>query len=917
MKIYRWIILGVLVAGLGACVGRGGGSEPGSITGKVTAFSGTAVDSDVNDVLATYAENDSIDSAQLIANPVTVSGYVNVSRNGYGGRSYQDGDVSDFYQADMLAGQVITLLIGEDDSSVPDLDLFLYDASRVLRVQSVNLNDNETVTISATGLYYIEVRAESGGANYLLTMGLTPFSVTSTSVAAGDPANPALPIDASLIDGDFVPGEVIVEFNQPPVMASVNGSVSANINASVSASAGTGNSLQVSAVGMTVRAGAPGRSMLLAIDSAASGNNTFAALAIQPTGSNVPSAVVNDAQLQQKLDTLSVLQALRQRSDVRSARLNYIRRALRVPNDAQYGAQWNYPLINLPQAWDVTTGSPDVIVAVIDTGVLANHPDLQGKLVGGYDFISDAAVSGDGDGIDSNPEDVGGGSAGSNSFHGTHVTGIIAAATNNRMGVAGVAWDVRVMPLRVLGGPEGEGTDYDVEQAIRYAAGLSNDAETAQQTQDRVAAGLVADVINLSLGSATGSTEPPQAYVDARAAGVIVVAAAGNEPTGGLVSPAALDGVVSVSAVTIEGLRAYLYSNYGSTVDVAAPGGAIFVSSNSGFTQDGVLSTVGDDSGGSLEYTYGMYQGTSMAAPHVSGVVALMKSVYPGMTPDEFDQYLSALRLTTDAGEPGRDDLYGHGVIDAYKAVQTAAGAAIGVLPPVPSVVVVTPRTLNFSNDKNSLRIQVKNGGDDDGNLLNTLSNINVTSDTAGWLSVLPVNVDSEGLGTYDIVVDRTGLASVTNTYSANIFVNSSVNAVTLPVIMQLDNPAFANNVGHLFGNLYNINGNEAAIYALRISQPEKGIYRYQVDNVPPGYYKLRVGSDLNNDGYICGPGEATGDYAIFGSPEVITVNGSGRNISGTDFGSGYNLFDPGLFSADTLTSVVTGSDSGQGCRIN
>ena len=122
---------------------------------------------------------------------------------------------------------------------------------------------------------------------------------------------------------------------------------------------------------------------------------------------------------------------MRKHPDVRTADPNYNRRACQVVNDPQFPLQWHYASINLPQAWGVTTGSPDVVVAVIDTGVLSAHPDLQGRLTAGFDFISNAAIAGDGDGIDDDPEDPGDQATGGSSFHGTHVIGTVAAQTNN------------------------------------------------------------------------------------------------------------------------------------------------------------------------------------------------------------------------------------------------------------------------------------------------------------------------------------------------------------------------------------------------------------------------------------------------------------------------------------------------------
>jgi serine protease len=309
--------------------------------------------------------------------------------------------------------------------------------------------------------------------------------------------------------------------------------------------------------------------------------------------------------------------ALAARPDVAWAQPNYLRHAMLEPNDQYYGLQWHYPLISLPAAWDVTTGNATVIVAVIDTGQFA-HPDMDpARFVPGFDFISDAANALDGDGIDGDPADPGDHAAGTaSSFHGTHVAGTIGAFTNNGSGVAGVDWTARIMPVRVLGAQGGP--DFDIAQGIRFAAGLPNDSGTVPTQR--------ADIINMSLGGPGTSFVMQQAVADARAQGVIVVVAAGNEnqDAGGFV-PASFPEAVCVSAVDLQVQKAP-YSNFGNAVDIAAPGGDTSVDRDGNGFADGVLSTLADDSGGGLVPIFKFYQGTSMATPHVAGVAGLMQA---------------------------------------------------------------------------------------------------------------------------------------------------------------------------------------------------------------------------------------------------------------------------------------------------
>ena len=193
---------------------------------------------------------------------------------------------------------------------------------------------------------------------------------------------------------------------------------------------------------------------------------------------------------------------------------------------------------------------------MIDTDILSNHPDFAGQFVDGVDMIGDSENAGDGDGVDSNPEDEVDGDSGdgSSSLHGTHVAGTVAATTNNSVGVAGVAWDSRIMPVRALG--RSGGTSFDIIHSIRYAAGLSN-ASGVLPTHP-------ADVINLSLGGAGSSQSEADAVTAARDAGVIVIAAACNSGTQDLEYPASCEGMVSVSATNQTNVLTG-YSNFGPT----------------------------------------------------------------------------------------------------------------------------------------------------------------------------------------------------------------------------------------------------------------------------------------------------------------------------------------------------------------
>jgi hypothetical protein len=405
--------------------------------------------------------------------------------------------------------------------------------------------------------------------------------------------------------------------------------------------------------------------------------------------------------------------------------------ATKLPSDPFLFEQlWTANMVDLPRAWGITTGSPSVLVAVVDMGIRFEHADIAPNLTNdGYDFVSQVGfgdtepicpdgstmptsfttIDGDGNGPDPDPTDPddlefdttqGCWARNHLGDHGLWTAGIIGAVGNEGVGIAGVNWTVKIRPVRVLG-ITGQGTNFDIAQGILYAAGLpATGADSAL-----VQAATRAPIINMSLGGSDASTVMLNAVTAASTAGSLIVAAAGNDGLDLPSFPASYPVVMGVSAVGMDG-RLATYSNAGQFVSVAAPGGDFRIDAgNDG--GGGVLGPGWNFVTGKPTYLFGF--GTSASAPFVSGVAALLLAQTPGLTAAQVRSRIE--QFATRPAGASRSDSYGWGIVDAYNSlIQSNGPARSTIVRLVDATSGVVSRTTTVNSDGSYAFTKVASG---------------------------------------------------------------------------------------------------------------------------------------------------------------------------------------------------------------
>lgn len=859
------------LAVIGALAGCGGGSdgtidnEPVNIavSGIIDIEAGTRVDADNADAL--LAIRDPLTEPQSLSSEFLLAGYVSdaVQPGIYpplelGAPTFQYfPDRVDRYQASLQSGLELTLQSFETRLGA--------SSELVLRVEAPDGSEVGSETVSGNG-------APVTIAVNTAQVGSYTISVTSQGTAPMlyilSSSRPEL-ATAAAFDWprhEFVENEAIVQFKAP------------------TADAVQGKTLPSTALMVPGRKIAPGLWKV-----------------------RRPETLTLSKRQSSAEQTLDWIRKLRTESSVLHASPNYRVQAFATPVDEPFyldsrlPQQWHYSLINGPIAWQLdASGGAGVNVAVLDSGLFRSggewHPDFGGNVLPGFDAV-------DGDNLPSDPGNAVGGSV----YHGTHVAGTVAAAVNSNGG-AGVAFGAGLIPVRVLG-EGGTGTLADLLEGMREILGGGTTAR--------------ADVVNLSLGglpcnermvsdpSVAGSLQALINEGDAQ--GIIYVAAAGNSSTSQPSCPAALDNVLSVSAVDGAGNLAS-YSNFGSTIDLAAPGGDASRDGNGDGIGDLVSSTSGATVNGQLQPVYRGLQGTSMAAPHVSGVLALMKSEVANkdeLTFADIEALLRSGQMTTFSCDPDcPSSELGYGLIDAGKALEAVLS---GIAPKLltSSLAVVNLATESGLAVSQTVELAPL------GNYSISVDNI-TTSDP--WFSVVQgsgpfLNVTRADPLQLELVLDPNQLeagASVRGALDISYTPDGgSPNTLKIPVIGQRITDQQARDAGRHFVLLVepDPDGGLFTTVAQTAARAENGQYRFEFipddgqapelqNEVPPGNYLLVAGTDLDNDGVICHAGEACAEYPIAGLRQEITVS-PGQPLTGLRMTTSY--------SRPTLTSSAEG----------
>lgn len=900
----------LMTVGLLCACGGGGGAEPAApppapapppppasnsftLSGSIQVADVSTVDTDTNDPNQTgFVPNDEPGTAQPLTSPITVVGAVNlVGKGPAAGRNFGVGDIEDWFRVSLKAGQVVELLVGLSASATNDADLCVVSTDAQNVACSAGTSERECVRAVADGDYYVVVDEFDSSSVYNLRI-----SAPGAGVACSTEVAPA----SARVDGQLLAV-------QRPVSPGVQGALAQSASpralalgrvreggARVQAALAGGLPVDV----IDLPATSAGRAAALAALAGSAAPGTAAArkrvLAANPAlrdsraAANADAAAAAD-RVWSQVHAWRYAKALLMQGGYLAVEPNWLVQTQAAlvgpwpPQDVRVSAQrWHYEQIGLPAAMQALLAmnpqpTQRPVVAVLDDGVMLDHPDIAPQLLGRGRAFASVTTAGDNDRAEG--ESLAGSS--DDSFHGSHVAGTAVAATfdtgNNSFG-AGVAPMAQLLPVRVFR-PDGRASSLDVAEGILYAARLANRSGNLPPRR--------ADVINMSLGASSYVACPATyqaAITAARNAGVIVVAAAGNsghndrnEPAR-VSAPANCSGVLAVAAT--DALRRQTrYSNSGDELALSAPGGDGSQRTNGSGTPDSVFSAWGAfDAGGVRRSGFIGIDGTSMASPHVAGVMALMRWVNPDLTPAQVDNLLQSGQLTDDLGAAGKDAVFGWGLLNARKAVD-AALASRGAPAPAATPVVATPSTLDFGSVATQITLRLAAAG---------LSNERVTgvsSDSAA-VAVVAGQVNANGQGDYSVRLDRSRVGAATASYFPRLTVqltpsrSFTVQLAFTVVAAGGAGSAAGGNVGPVYVLVYDpdtdmVRSTQAAF--------ANGRYSWQLSNYSGSRAVVAAGTDLDADDIVCQLAEVCGGYPVLSTDEAMTITLTGHR-SGLDF---------------------------------
>lgn len=850
MRSVIGLSIGLLsLTALAGCTGGGGGGgsdtpppppppppPPASFTlsGQILADPTLAADSDIADPAAVPTDNGTFATAQTIANDAEVRGFVNcISRPSFSDPCVAGSDAQDVFVADLEAGQQAALQIADYSPQTPDLldlDLYLFDENGDQVAASLAFSaEIEEITITETGRYFLVVDAFAGRSNYSLVLGRAPVTGPQNGIRLDT-------MDVRRVTQLSTMSEIAAKEVRPLLEIARAPRDEVDLGAD-----------RVQRLHIPIGMAEPPAEGPLASD--------FGARVLGRR------ALADDPRRRAKLGLLHTIKL----ANVRAGRevltaYHLPRYHADPPPDALL--QWNLPNIEWQEALTtVENQAPGIgrpLIAVLDSGVFSSHPKIAPVLTDPRDFVPSFI---DGDGFDAeaeesvvpddpNPDEC-------FDFHGTHVSTIAAAPReggfiNGRTMAGALPFaDLMMLKLGYNQDPDCRLIVGDIPSAIRYAAGLENGSGELPARR--------ADVINMSFGGPQPDPATRAAIEEAVAAGVIVVASAGNdgEDNPQPSFPASFPDVIAVAATTIDNQRAS-YSSFYPQVEVAAPGGAGQFDLNGDGLGDAVVGGVGRLNGTSdgFEARYALYQGTSMASPHVAAGFALMKAIYPELTSDDAHRLLEEGLLTTDLGPLGRDEEFGFGLISFQKMVDAAIALRDDALD-LPADFRLEPAAIDLGNVTIRSSFEIVRSGEP----TFTIDEVVFTGTTLDDTQLLPpraVDVDAEGFGRYEIEINRRAIEA--GDYTAEVSITAS-NGETkiLPVTFEIPETSLAASTApaRVILERSASPGNFTTVRSFVANSGAGETFNFA--NIGEGSYRIRVTTDMDGDGGICDQGELGG----------------------------------------------------------